>query len=339
MATPKFSSVGSQAVVVSKGGGGFKTTKFFKLKDGESGIFRFLTDYVGVDTPDGEVTGGWLPTNQHQNIETKGTPADFKGDNWPKRMAAPCRKDKIWKDDDGEDIYPDCFICDHPKENQRKATQRFWALAVVREQVLENGRVVGTKDGTRTYTRKNDDGEDEEVTEKDIVVVNMAYKNFFALLDGAGSRNGTILDRDYFIKRTGATMNDTSYAILPEDKITTTVDDEQVPFDLRDDALMARYLPEAAEVGYAQASTNAIGEILSDRTSDDFYGRFFDTRVTVPTYAAAEDHSPVATGEPQPAAPSNDVGPDRLQAMKDKLTSYRVSEPELATSGAPRDLG
>ena len=334
MALPTFSNVGGQAAVVSKGGGGFKTTKFFRLKDGESGVYRFLTDYVGVNTPDGGVTGGWLPTKQHQNIETKGTPADFKGDNWPKRMAAPCRYDEIW-----QGTYPDCFICDNPKENQRKATQRFWALAVVREQVLENGKIVGTKDGTRTYTRKNDDGEDEEVTEKDIVVVNMAYKNFFALLDGAGSRNGTILDRDYFIRRTGATMNDTSYAILPEDKITTTVDDEQVPFDLRDDALMARYLPEAAEVGYAQASTNAIGEILSDRTSDDFYGRFFDTRITIPTYATADPVSVGAPEEVQPISPSNDVSPDRLQAMKDKLTSYRVSEPELATSGSPRDLG
>lgn len=329
--------VGGSAAVVG-GGKSFQKTEFFKLADGESGIYRFLTDYTGIDLPDGRVTGGWLPMNQHQNIRTKGTPPDFKGDSWPQYMAAPCRYDEAWNGS-----YPDCFICDNPAPAQRKPGQRFWALAVVREEVLEGGKLVGVRDKTRTVTRKNANGDEEDVTEKAILVVNMAYSNFFSLLDGYGGRYQTILDRDYFIRRKGSTMNDTKYTITPEEKITTTLGEEEVPFDLRNDALMARYLPEAEDVGYAQASNNALFKILEERTSDDFYGRFFDTRVTVATYSTPEGETAARPAQAQPAAPSNDVDPDRLVSMKERLTGYRPEEgqeKELVSSGSGlKDLG
>jgi hypothetical protein len=171
----------------------------------------------------------------------------------------------------------------------KKPGQRYFALAVLREAVKEDGKVLGYKDKTVDVTIKGKDGEEDRVEkQKAVVVVNMAWKNFFSILNGYGSAYGTVLDRDYQIQRQGEKL-ETTYTIIPLNPITTKLDDADVPFDLRNDALMARYLPKAAEIGYARASDERLIEVIAERASDDFYARFFDTTKTVASSTTTQE--------------------------------------------------
>ena len=58
---------GAEAAAEATKGGQFARTEFFKMKDGETGHLRFLTDA----NPDSEGRGGWIAAQQHQMIKTK----------------------------------------------------------------------------------------------------------------------------------------------------------------------------------------------------------------------------------------------------------------------------
>lgn len=311
---PKFGKRGAEAV---RPQGSFSgNTKFFSIGDGESEVVRFLTDF-----------DAWPSFLQHQNIPTRAKPADFKGDGWPSNMPAPCRKDPQF-----EGAYEDCYICDvlsHQIDKYKKPGQRYWALGVLREAVKEDGKIVGYKDKTVTYTKKNEDGSDgEEVVAKDIVVFNMGWKNFFATLDGYGSMNGTVLDRDYTIVRKGEKL-ETTYTIMPMDRIPG--------FDLRDDETIAKYLPNAAQIGGQAASDERIGEIIGERASDDYYQLFFGGGTGGAT--SKPENIPADGPDTQVSTPVTDASPELVSSLVDRIQGYpkgaaaSAPEPELVSSG------
>jgi hypothetical protein len=245
-------------------------------------------------------------------------------------MPANCRRDPQFGD-----AYDDCYICDvigPTLQFYKKPGQRYFALGVLREAVKEDGKILGYRDKMVEVTIKAKEGsgeEDKVVKQKAIVCLNMGWKNFFSILNGYASAYGTVLDRDYQITRQGEKL-DTTYTIIPLNPISTDIKDAEgtvleagVPFDLRDDRIMARYLPNAATLGYAGASDERLIEIIAERASDDFYGRFFDATKTV---AATPDAAPAAetqsTNGSVPAsapAPDANAASDSVNRLVDRI--------------------
>ena len=250
---------------------------------------------------------------------------------WPEKMGSVCRKDVAF-DYKGPDGKPECFVCDRIVDGKKvkKPSARNWALACLREEVRENGQVVGFRDMTREV-KITRDGKEETITEKKIVVVNMGYKNFFSILQGFAGRYGTLLDRDYYIKREGSDT-DTIYVIVPNDPI---VIDGEV-FDLREKKFMDRYKHDLN-----------LEEIISERASDEFYAKFFDTRYTVVEEKDGDKHVgykvvPVDGAEAQAAAEANPapaaesgVDPERMKSLADRVKKYGGDSPAETPAEAP----
>lgn len=287
----------------------FQRDHYFSLDDQESCILRFITD-----EPD------WITVLQYNFVPTKPAPKDKDGkpfERWPKSMSAVCRRDPAF-----EGIYDDDYIGENiidPRTKKLfKPQPRVWALACLREEVKEDGRVVGYRDKVREVevTRKGDDGREttETVKEKAIVIVNMAQKNFFGILAGFARRYGTMLDRDYYIKRKGDDQN-TTYEIVPLDKIEG--------HDLRDPETAAKYVPPTP-----------LEEIVAARASDEYYGRFFDPNWTEPE----EGQSRAGGGAPaeQQSKPESDPDEDQLAALRSRIMDYDqapAAAPEAAATG------
>ena len=330
MSTPSLSfrrgSAAVEAASSSSGGSHFQRTEFLTVKNGEKALVRFLTDFDSTTDPrTGELVGGWLGIKQHQSIRTKPEPSDFKGERWPQFMAAPCRRDTIFAT-----TYSDCYICDViiPSDSKLKPpSHRLWALAVLREEIYEGGKRIGVRDQMRTVTRKSQDGTETTTEEPRLVVVNMGRKNFFDPLSAWANRFGTVLDRDYEIARQGEAL-DTTYLIIPdiEPVKAQKSDGSYENFDLREDEFMAHYLPSAREVGYGKASDLMLEPIIIDRTTDEFYGRFFDPTWS-PTVGASNvfpaAEAPVTAPTPAAAVPAPQSDED-LQLMIQRLQGYEA---------------
>jgi hypothetical protein len=304
---------------------GFARTTFFSLKDGDSATLRFLTDADPTEVAPGVLAGGWITVLQHQNVQTKSAPTGFQG-NWPGHMTAVCRAQNLTEL--GIDSpFADCALC----MSGSKQTQRTWALAVLREEVRDAGRTTGFRDITREVVVK--EGE-KPVTEPAIVVINLGRRNFFGPISGWYGRNGTVLDRDFAVTRTGDGL-DTLYGPIGLDPIGTA--DGRV-FDLRDPEFMSRYLPDVeGPTGYATASDKMLVPVLSDRMSDAYYGKFFDTRVQW-TEPDKEDKNSSVRGAPAAAAtaaaPTGDApaGVD-MNALRSRIVDYSgdsTAAPEAA---------
>jgi len=304
---PSFRKGAEEAREASKGAA-FPKSHYFSL-DGNphspnnSAILRFLTDKDDL-----------IVVDQHNNIPTKGEPKDFEG-SWPKAMSAVCRKDRAF-----EGMYDDCFICDHIVDGKKikRPSGRSWALAVLREEVKEDGKIVGYRDATREVAELDDKGKPTGEThmEKAIVIVNMGYKNFFGILDGFGAHYGTLLDRDYKIRRQG-TETDTTYQIVPLDPIE--VDDDGTIFDLRDPQFMARY--DAPD----------LVDLVAEKASDDFYARFFDTRVQAPS-SKSSDSTPDA-----PERPSTEASSERMTALAQRVKGFGPNAAEAPSEAAKEE--
>lgn len=241
-------------------GAAFAKTHYFSLSDGEEVCVRFLTD-----------ADSWITVDQFNYIPTKPAPSDYTG-NWPKFMGAVDRRTKMA---DGSTLYDDCYISDFMTRDDGspyKSSPRTWALAVIRDEVRnEQGTIIGYKDQTREVAEVSDGKPTGQTTiEKAVVVVNMGYKNFFGSLQGFAGRYGTILDRDYYIKREGAGLT-TTYHIVPADPIDApdpSNPESTIRFDLRNPAFFAAY----------EKNMPDLEEMILYRASDEFYKRFFDPR-------------------------------------------------------------
>ena len=281
----------------NKGGGDFKREiEFLSLKADpasiqqgkDKAIVRLVTEYerkpwMTTSTP---WSLPWITVKQHYGPTKAKPPYSKEGANWPAKWSSVCRKDKVF----AKKYQDDCYVC----QQNVKASDRTWALGIEREQVIEAGRVIGIRDKTREVFDRDAAGEPIVVstdsegkktyqmkTVPAWVVLNFGWKNFFNALNGQASYFKTVLGRDYVITRTGTDNNDTAYSFVGLDPIFITGEwaaslgvPENTPYDM----------------GFVVAEDNGrsipLGELLypdmpdlrrivSERTTDDYYGRWF----------------------------------------------------------------
>jgi hypothetical protein len=298
------------------------------LKDeGDTCFLRFIHDHEANSAyPHIEA---WLTIRQHGGVPTRPKPDwidDDKG--WPPRMGVVCRHHRAKGVKGAPPLYsimPDseieeCYPCDRMKNKEGKsfrATPRGWAIAVLREEVVEDGEIIGYADKTRVVDR---DG--KEVEEKAFVICNMGWNNFFTHLKNYGEHYGTVLDRDYKITRTGKDK-DTKYGIIPVDPLPAPKGSEFKHFDLRDPVVFERY----ADCPYD------LDEEIMAQAEWNWHRRWFDPSYTPPKRDADEKGAPAA----EQTKPKNDAEEADVGAMASRIKGYTSPTAEGNGNGAEAD--
>lgn len=311
---PSLRRGGDEAVEASKQAP-FARGKFIKslwLDENETIVLRYITDY-----PD------WVYTAQHSSVPTKAEPEGHKG-KWPKAMSCVCRYDEAFTDDEGVAFYKDCYVCDNKLTNSYgkviTAPTRIWALAVVREEVFgdgskeqggaaKKGKRIGTTDKVVEVEVTDKDGKatGEMLLQKEYVIVNFAYKNYFSGLASYYSEYDTLCDRDYKIKRVGD-GTDTAYTHVAFDQTPNLVPGTE--------KWQERYLDDLA------SREIDLEEIVLEKASDEFYAKFID-----PTkkYVEAEDGKGEVSEDttPTPAEPDEDEK-EKMEALRARVQGTRA---------------
>lgn len=313
-------------------------TPYLSMSDKETVIVRFITDAFVPGDATFPYNVPWITVDQHSMVPTKPAPANYSG-TWPKSMSCVCRVDKVFRAK-----YGSCWVCENVKKKDGKpnnGSPRTWALVCMREEVKGDGsdalggaemkgKVLGIRDKTREVKKTDAEGKETDEVEvvKDIRMVNLGWKNFFASLQGMAGRYRTVLDRDFEITRKG---NDTGtlYQIVALDPIDTTHPEsgEKVRFDLRDPLFMVRYshlYDKESPLDDVQERLDAIPDIrkaIARLASDDFYNRFFIPGKDGESSGDAKQTSGA------PAAPSTEVEDnDALAALKERVGGYNPDE-------------
>lgn len=230
---------------------------YFRLKDsGDVGFLRFIT-------PAEE----WLQVAQHSGIVTKAAPATAK--SWPKQMDGICRYDKQIQDEIGT---TDCYICDQKlvssfRAEFSKPAPRMWAVAAERKAIMDGSRVIGMADVTEEYDILDADGKstNKKGTRPKLLMVNMAWNNFFRAIGAVEDTHGDIRRRDFKIIRTG-TSTDTKYTSVTMDP-TPDLHPEAPEWSRYTDVLESRGI--------------TVEKIILERAGDEWYARWFDVRKTI----------------------------------------------------------
>jgi len=308
-------STGAEAAeqLTKRKGSKFNRADFFTLQDGDKVLVRFLNDM----NPGSGPYIAWLTVKEHF-VDTKPKPADFKGDNWPARMSAVCQDDRLFK---GK-LSP-CWICQNVTDSDGKkafAKARIWALVAMREEVLDEktGKNLGFRTVMKEITRTVDDKEITEVV-PDIRWVKQGRKNFFGILQGTAMRRQTVLDRDYWIQRSGKERDDTEYRFAPEDPYAIewpVGSGQQASLDLR--------IPEIMEEYYPKALVPDLLRMAAENASPEHYERFF-----IPT--DDDDKSANAV-----SAPSNDVTAEQHAAIREKVFEKYVNKDSEDAAAEPK---
>lgn len=226
----------------------------------------------------------WITVQQHYAPTKQKPPYAREEMTWPPKFGAVCRADRVFVKKYGQ-----CYLC----EQGNKAGARTWALGIEREQVIQDGKVVGMRDKTREVLDLDEkgepillkqDGDNKEYKKKVVpawVVLNFGWKNFFNALNGQAGFRGTALDRDYLIERSGTKNNDTTYAFIGMDPITISGEwaqqlgvPEGTPYDMGHvvGEVDGRPIP-LSELIYPDMPD--LRKIVAERTSEEFYGRWF----------------------------------------------------------------
>lgn len=312
--------------------------EWFDLKDGQAEIIRCLNDaFYDEDYPHIQP---YISIVQHSSVPTRPKPDGYTG-NWPARMSAVCRHAKAFKDRFG-----DCFICDYMKNPDVKSKGKYepyprgYMLACRREEVFgdgteatggpkNKGKLLGIRDKLREVPKIGPDGKEidgEVELIKDICLINLGRKNFFGILEGFAGRYHTLLDRDYHITREGAGASDTTYKIAPIDRIEMgikEVNGEQTMtyYDVRNPEIWERYQP-----------VPDIRRVVVGFANDEYFGRFFDTRVSNERTSDSTNSTPGAATPATPAGPSGDVEDEaRMAELRARI---RGPQGEAAPSAA-----
>lgn len=296
-------SVGADVAKEANKGGDFqREIEFLTLKADEASvaqgkdraIIRLCTEYERKDwmgdpatTPMTRWSLPWITVKQHYAPTRQRPPFAREGSTWPAKMFAVCRCDKVFSKKYGGV----CLVC----QQGNKASDRTWALAIEREQVVENGRIVGIRDKMREVFDRDESGEpivlstDSEgkktyqmKTVPAWTVLNFGWKNFFNPLSGQASYFKTILGRDYIVQRTGMGNNDTTYTFVGLDPITITGEwaqslgvAEGTPYDLG--LVVAEHEGRNIPLGeLLYPDMPDLRKIVAERTSPDYFGRWFD---------------------------------------------------------------
>lgn len=309
MSAPQFRKGGDEAqAAAAVSGTRFARVQYLSIEDDGQVALRYLTD-----KPD------WIFVNQHAGAPTKNKPSDYDG-NWPASMPAVCRYEDAFKG-----IHSDCYICDAGLTNSYgkpcKPTVRIWALACLREEVIgtpelvaagncteeQIGKRIGFRDATRKVAEVDEKGDPtgKEIEQRAIVVVNMAPSNYFNALTAIASIYGTVLDRDFIVKKTGR-GKDVEYANIALDP-TPNLKPGTESWKRYDEAIKEQNID--------------LGALIIDKASDDYYARFFDPNKT-PSKREGEGKGGGSNSDAKPEVPAaadTDVDADRLAAMRDRV--------------------
>lgn len=285
-----------------------RRAKFFGLADGESAIIRFVTDMHDL-----------IPASRHDSVPTKPGPATATG--WPPAMNAVCRHQEAFRG-----IHDDCYVCDfkiakkHDPSKLNKPTPKIWAVACLRTDVDKDGKPFadgGRRDKPRKAMIKDGDGEAREVTERSLVVICQAGKNFWDNLLPVALRLGSLCGQDFEVMRHGASL-DTNYLFLPLDK-----DPVLNPSNPDGDGAKVRWS------NYQDAMDTQgldLELVISGQASDEYFAKFFDKRYTVNDQGIV-----VPTGDVPDNSPE---GKAKAQTMQDKINKMRAGVAEPAPAPA-----
>ncbi len=279
-------TIGAEAAAEAAKGGDFqREIEFFGLDASPSGIaqgkdkmlVRWLTNYHDVPegVPQSRYNLGWITVPGHYAPTKPKPPYVKEGQNWPPKMSAGCRKGKPFvKKYNGE-----CYICDVLRV---KSSSQVWALAVEREQVTENGQILGYRDKTREVTARDENGEfivesedgDRKTYKKKtvpaFVVVQKSNKNFFQPLQAVAGYFGSLLDGDWLISRSGTKADDTTYSHI---RVAEQFLPEGNPFDLPGGTKYDLGIPGLMEKVYPDMPD--LRKFLVEKVSEDHFGRYF----------------------------------------------------------------
>lgn len=310
----------------------FSKVNWLDLSDKESVVLRLLDD-----------SDDWLYVMQHNFVPTKGAPEGASSEErskFPARMSGVCRMDEGFQDPDTKEWqFPDCFICDHMKKDDGKKyprSLRLWARAVERDpvigtqehvdagQIKENrvGHVVGYTDKLVEVPILDDDKKPtgKVTVQRKIIVLRFGMQNFFGALQGAYDVYGTVLDRDYKVTRKNS-GKETEYSIIP---LNPTAN-----FDLRDPKIKEKYEQYCTDAGVDVPAT------IENQASDEFYERFFDTRVQSRPRNSTKDDSPAGAPADQQVKPedtSSQVSPEAVAAMRARVLGDHATPAAAETS-------
>lgn len=157
--------------------------RFFRWAPGEEKTIRFLTD--GEDI---------ILARVHEYVTC------FDGS----KRSFVCRRQ----------LDEECELCKSDDEKASKWRELGYGVAVWREPRRKDGRIVfGTK---LEEVEVEKDGAIVREMQPWVGIIAKAPRNFWSWFNGAYQTKGTLLDRDYTIKRVGSGM-DTVYQAFPED--------------------------------------------------------------------------------------------------------------------------
>lgn len=327
-------------------GGKFHRLDYLRLGEGESATIRLITDHTDLIT----VVQHFSPTRP--------APDGHEG-KWPQAMPAVCRNTPAFQQ---AGTYEDCILdikWEETKDDRAyKPNIRSWALGVVRIPLMQDGRQIGLQD---SMVELEVDGTKAMIPE--VVILNFAWNNFWANLNGFVVDHGTWCDRDYRINRTGK-GKDTEYRAVPYNPCTTNGFDhtamllqrlellekgtsvDQLPpepgevLDTRNPAHFLRYLPsfQVPESDLSEKHGNSpqalaldqIKTIIMERSSDEYYARFFDERMEQPkTKKKGEKDGQASSETPPPVVSAPSADASQLDALAQRVQGYG-QVPEMA---------
>jgi hypothetical protein len=312
----------------------FNRVDFFSVADGKSVVVRFLMDY-----------DEWPSVEVHTMVPVQKKQPEGRR-SWPKTIPAICRRTKL-PDATPADVqatmpyfpylYPDCYICDHIRKADGKAigrSSRSFTLLVVREEVrgdgspelggeTNKGKLLGYKDRMKEVQVTDATGKPTGDIEKvrDIQIVQQAYSNFFIHLEGMAGVHGTLLDRDYFIKRKGEST-DTEYQIVHLDPQYVNGQNGPVIFDLRDAEFAKRYGIEITGQGRIYPEELDLDAHIERQMGDRYYGLYIDPRIPQPVEGKSDNSSDGQATATPVAKPETEGSADQMAALRDRVVGY-----------------
>jgi hypothetical protein len=312
----------------------FNRVDFFSVEPDKSVVVRFLMDY-----------DEWPSVEVHTMVPVQKDKPEGRN-TWPKTVPAICRRTKL---PDGTPpevretmpffpyLYPDCYVCDHIRKADGKPisrTSRSFTLLVIREEVrgdgsaelggeTNKGKLLGYKDKMKEVAVVDSAGKPTGDIEKvrDIRIVQQAYSNFFIHLEGMAGVHGTLLDRDYFIKRKGEST-DTEYQIVHLDPQYVNGQNGAVVFDLRDPEFAKRYGIEVTTEGRIYPKDLDLDEHIERQMADRYYGLYLDPRLPQTVDGSGGNSSSATPAAPQIAKPDTEATSDQMAALRDRVVGY-----------------
>ena len=297
---PQYSKGMESAEAAAKSAGG--RADWFSLKSGDKCYVRPLTDRDDI-----------IVIDVHMGVPTKPAPKGAKSEKWPAQMSAVCQNASAFRVHlDGvpveppryEEGYGHCYIHEHMQDVLGKfkksvaiPTSQAWGLFVMREPIMDGGRLKGFRDITEEY--KDKEGTTHRIPK--IVIASQSYTNFWAAFKAAAYMTGTMCDRDFSVERV-----DNDY-VISAGRETPDLHPGTEGWKAYTDALELKDL--------------SVENVIADQSSPEYYGRFFD-----PSWKEDEAEAEEAA---QAAADAGETVLDdkEAEAMKAKMAEAFSTSP------------